>query len=275
MYRSLRLHSISGSATAMNHLFYNKGGKSFVFISDFELSPSWSQQYLSHGTEFLRCLWSFYQIFQHTLIECRCQNTRVFPSLSALLNGRKQVPSSVPLLPSRASTRMAVVFLGSLIPATGYLLQFHAAALLDFICCNCNAILFPLQTNWPLENILCENSSENADALNVMLEDGKFVSFDGTKSLVLLCCRFLLSMCPASFTCLSTSLFPCLETLRPISQSLHWNGNKNASLYTCTLIALMSVPGAVRRKIHTSFSYDRHLRPAFLNVVPEYADLGY
>lgn len=133
---------------------------------------------------------------------------------------------------------------------------------------------FSLQTNWPLENILCENSSENAGALNVMLEDGKFVSFDGTKSLVLLCCHFLLSMCPASFTCLSTSLFPCLETPRPISQSSHWNGNKNASLYTYTLIALMSVPGAVRRKINTSFSYDRHLRPAFLNVVPEYADLG-
>lgn len=80
---------------------------------------------------------------------------------------------------------------------------------------------FSLQTNWPLENILCENSSENAGTLNVTLEDGKFVSFDGTKSLALLCCRFLLSMCPASFTCLSTSLFPCSGTLRPIPQSSH------------------------------------------------------
>lgn len=37
------------------------------------------------------------------------------------------------------------LFFTSLTPAGGYLLEFHAAALLDFICCICNAILFPFK----------------------------------------------------------------------------------------------------------------------------------
>lgn len=37
------------------------------------------------------------------------------------------------------------LFFKSLTPALGYLLEFHAAALLDFICCICNAILIPFK----------------------------------------------------------------------------------------------------------------------------------
>lgn len=37
------------------------------------------------------------------------------------------------------------LFFESLTPAVRYLLEFHAAASLDFICCICNAILFPFK----------------------------------------------------------------------------------------------------------------------------------
>lgn len=58
--------------------------------------------------------------------------------------------------------------------------------------------------------------------------------------MVLLCCRFLLSICPASFMCLLTSFSPCLEIEANTIELI-----LEMETYLCiyTLIALMSVPG--------------------------------
>lgn len=79
----------------------------------------------------------------------------------------------------------------------------------------------------------------------VMFKDEKFADAEETKSLVLLCCHFVLRNCPASFTGLSTSSSPCFlppfRNLKRVWDQRVQAGNSNAAwMHFLLLFSILS-----------------------------------